>query len=98
MRPACSVPSRNALGVVTTPARTPERKSALTRRDHRVRAAVGVEAGDVEPEPFGALPQVRVLEPALVGEQRVVHRPERALQRGGLGGAGRGTTRAGAWT
>ena len=29
-RPACSVPSRNALGVVTTPARTPERNCALT--------------------------------------------------------------------
>ena len=52
-------------------------------------AAVGVEAREVEPEPLRARPQVRVLEPALVGEQRVVHRPERALAAGRLGRAGR---------
>src|SRR5919109_102645 len=45
----------------------------------RPRAAVGLEALEVEPEPFRPGPQVRVLEPALVVEQRVVHRPERAL-------------------
>src|SRR4051794_32127780 len=38
-------------------------------------AAVGVEAGDVQPEAFGTLPQVRVLEAPLVGEQRVMHGP-----------------------
>ena len=50
----------------------------IARRDGVV-AAVGVEARDVEAEPLRARPQVRILEPALVGEQRVVHRPERAL-------------------
>ena len=58
-------------------------------RGHRGVAPVGVEAREVEPEPLGARPQVRVLQPALVGEQRVVHRPERALAARGLGGAGR---------
>ena len=33
---------------------------------------------------------MRVLQPALVGEQRVVHRPERVLAARGLRGAGRG--------
>ena len=56
----------------------------------RRRAPVGVEAREVEPEPLGARPQVRVLEAALVGEQRVVHRPERVLARGRLGRAGGG--------
>ena len=79
----------NAVGVVATPARTPARKDAFTRGEHGVGAAVGVEALDVEPERLGARPQVRVLEPALVGEQRVVHRPERALQGGRLGRTGR---------
>ena len=48
-------------------------------RGHRGVAAVGVEAREVEAEPLGPRPQVRVLEPALVGEQRVVHLPEGAL-------------------
>ena len=61
----------------------------------RLRAPVGVEARDVEPEALGALPQVRVLEAALVGEQRVVHRPERALRRRRLGRRGGRRGRAG---
>src|SRR3954447_13260337 len=56
---------------------------------HRLRAAVGVEARDVEPEPLRTFPEVRVLEPPLVGEQRVVHGPEGALDGGGLGRGGR---------
>ena len=72
-------PSKNSVGVVATPARTPARKSSRTRSGDRVRAAVGVEAGEVEPEPLGARPQVRVLEAALVGEQGVVEGPERVL-------------------
>jgi hypothetical protein len=57
-------------------------------RAHGVGAPVGVEALDVEPEAFRADPQVRVLEPALVVEQGVVHGPERALGGCRLGGAG----------
>src|SRR5215210_5895675 len=45
----------------------------------RLGVAVGVEAADVEPQALGALPQLWVLEPSLVGEERVVHGPERAL-------------------
>src|SRR3954454_14274433 len=53
-------------------------------------AAVGIEARDVEPQPLRALPELRVLEAAGVGEQRVVHGPDRALGRRGLGGRCRG--------
>jgi len=48
-------------------------------RADRFGAPVGVERRGVEPEPLGARPQVRVVETALVGEQRVVHRPEGTL-------------------
>src|SRR4051794_17159015 len=53
-------------------------------------AAVGVEAVDVEPPALGALPQLRVLEPSLVGEERVVHGPEGALRARRLRGGGGG--------
>src|SRR5829696_9557279 len=46
--------------------------------------AVGLEALEVEPESLGAPPQMRVVEVALILEQRVVHLPEAALERGGL--------------
>ena len=75
-RPEWRTPSANRVGVVATPARTPARQSAAIRGLDGLRAAVGVEARDIEPEPLGALPQMRVLEAALVGEQRVVHLPE----------------------
>ena len=52
---------------------------------HRVRASVGHEALDVQAQALGACPQVPVLKPALVGEQRVVHLPERVLTRRRLG-------------
>src|SRR3954452_15010753 len=45
---------------------------ALHALGHRVRPPVGLEALDVEPEPLGALPEVGVGEPALVGIERVV--------------------------
>ena len=48
---------------------------------HRVRASVGLEALDVQTQAPGACPQERALKPALVGEQRVVHLPERVLTR-----------------
>ena len=72
------------------PGSHPGPKSRLTRVAHRVAAPVGVEALEVEPERPGTLPQVRILEPALVGEQQVVHLPEAALEPRRLGGAGRG--------
>ena len=75
---------------MTTPARTPARKSRCTRVKHGVAAAVALEALEIEPEPLRALPQMRVLESPLIGEQRVVHLPEAALQPGRLGRAGRG--------
>jgi hypothetical protein len=42
-------------------------------------AAVRLEAVEVEREPLGALPQVRVVEVALILEQLVVHLPDAAL-------------------
>src|SRR5690349_21212391 len=57
--------------------------------EDRLRAAVGVEALDVEAEGPRALPQVRIVEPPLVGVERVVHGPEGVLERRRLGGAGR---------
>ena len=49
-----------------------------------------MEALDVEAEPPSPFPQVRVLQAPLVGEERVVHGPERVLRVGGLGGVGGG--------
>ena len=74
--PGTSVHRRTPSGSSRRPPARRRGTDALTRGEHRVGAAVGVEALDVEPELLGARPQVRVLEPALVGEQRVVHRPE----------------------
>src|SRR4051794_1731961 len=51
-------------------------------------AAIGLEPGDVEAEPLAPLPQVRVVDPTLVGEDGIVERPERVLPRGGLRGVG----------
>ena len=61
---------------------------ALHARGHQRVAAIGVEAREVEPQVARALPEMRVVEPALVGVQRVGEGPERALRGGGLGGAG----------
>ena len=52
---------------------------------HRVRASVGLAALDVQTQALGACPHVRALKPTLVGEQRVVHLPERVLTRRRLG-------------
>ena len=52
-------------------------------------APVGVEALEVELERARSLPQVGILEPALVGEQQVVHLPEALLPRRRLGRARR---------
>ena len=50
-----------------------------------VRASVGLAALDVQTQALGACPHVRALKPTLVGEQRVVHLPERVLTRRRLG-------------
>ena len=78
----------NSVGVVTTPPRTPERKSRPHAREHRLAAAVGVEALEVEPQcrargPRGGDPR------AGPGRRTaVVHLPEAALQSRGLRGTG----------
>ena len=80
-------PRRTASGVVTTPARTPDWKSRAHAVGDGLAAPVGLEPLEVEPELRGALPQVRILEPPLVGEQQVVHLPEAVLERRRLGRA-----------
>src|SRR3954454_3765761 len=59
---------------------------ALDALGDGVGATVGLEPVEVEPEPPRPFPQVRLVEVALVGEQRIVHRPERPLQASGLDG------------
>jgi hypothetical protein len=88
-------------------ARPPRRASALSPPlphppevvsdavTHRVRTSVGLQARDVQTHALGACPQVRVLKPALVGEQRVVHLPERVLTRRRLGRRPPGRAKAG---
>ena len=57
--------------------------------DDGVAAPVAIEALEIELEGSRSIPEVRVLEPSLVGEQEVVHLPETTLKRCGLGRAGR---------
>jgi hypothetical protein len=64
-------------------------------RGDRVGAAVALEALEVEAERFGPLPEVRIVEMALVGVDRVDHLEESALGAGRLGG-GMQRRRAGA--
>jgi hypothetical protein len=51
-----------------------------------VRAAVGLEALEVEPHPLDPLPEMRVVDVAAIRVERVDHLEEGALQAGGLGG------------
>ena len=53
------------------------------------RLEVAGEALHVEAEPPGIADEVRGLQCVLMGEQEVVHGPERVLRRGGLGCLGR---------
>ena len=87
-RPACSSPSTNRVGVVGTPARTPPRKSAETRAATAGSRRSASKRATSRPSASRAGPQVRILEMGLVGEQRVVHRPEGVLPPGRLGGVG----------
>ena len=76
-----------SVGVVAAPARSAERTSRSTRSATAALAAVGLQALDVEAEPLGVRPDVRVVDPALVGVDGVVQLPERVLPRGRLGRA-----------
>ena len=79
-------PSTNAVGVPETPARTPLTMSRSTRARTAFRAAVAVEALEVDPEALRALPEVGIIDAAAIGVERVAHLPERALHPGGLRG------------
>jgi hypothetical protein len=80
----CRSPAAKSVGIVATCLHpTPEVVSDAVA--HRVRASVGLEALDVQVQALGACPQMRVLKPALVGEQHVVHLSERVLTRRRLG-------------
>src|SRR5438477_730947 len=56
---------------------------------HGIAAALGLEALKVEIQLTSAAPEMGILEPGRIAEQRVVHLPEAALPRRRLGGAGR---------
>ena len=72
----------------------PSRTSRAHPRGDRVGAApVGLEAVEVEAQRSARGPQVRVVDAPLVGEQRVVERPERALAAPPPRPRGRGTAR-----
>ena len=85
--PGCATPSTNWVGVVTTPARTPERKSRSTRSATSGERRSCSKRSRSRPERPGALPQVRLVQMGLILEQRVVHLPEAPLKRGRLGRA-----------
>jgi hypothetical protein len=48
-------------------------------RPDGVASPIGLESVEIEPEPSRSVPEVRVFEPALIGEQLIVHLPEAAL-------------------
>ena len=77
------------VGVPLTPLRTPLRKSARTWRGVHVRVELLLEtASTSRPSAVAYSTQVRVVERALVLEERVVHLPELALARGRFGRLG----------
>ena len=81
-----SAPPANAAGVPVTPARIPVSKSRRTRSATAAERRSALEALEVEAERSRALPQVRVVDVALVGVDRVDHLQNApALERGGLG-------------
>lgn len=49
-------------------------------------ATVGLEAVEIEPEVFGTLPEVRIIDVGAIRIQRVDHLEEAPLQARGLGG------------
>src|SRR5215207_10556472 len=59
---------------------------ALDPRANPFRAAVAVEALEVDPEALRALPEVGIIDAAAIGVERVAHLPEHALHPGGLRG------------
>ena len=88
----------NSVGVVATPARTPGVEVAPHARGTASERRSASKRSRSSPSALGALPQVRVLEPALVGVERVVHLPEAALQRRPPRPRRRRPRRAGAWS
>lgn len=56
----------------------------------RGRAAVGLEALELEPKPFGTLPEVGIVDVTAIPVERVDHLKEASLQAGGLGGGVQG--------
>ena len=66
----------------------PAREVALNPLCDRIAPAIPIEAGEVEAELLGAPPEVRIVLVALIGVERVDHRPEgvRTLQGRRLGG------------
>jgi hypothetical protein len=90
----CAAPSPRRASASSPPLPHPPEvvSDAVT---YRVRASVGLEALDAQTQALGACPRVRALKPALVGEQRVVHLPERVLRRRRLGRRPPGRAKAG---
>ena len=62
----------------------PRPEIALDSRGDLAGTPIRLEPLEVEPEPARSFPQVWRVEVPLVGEERVVHLPERALQCGRL--------------
>ena len=83
-------PAAKTAGVVVAPGGERGARVLAHAGGRRIGAAIAVEALEIEPEIARMLPQMRVVEPALVGVQQVDEGPERALGGGGLGGAGDG--------
>ena len=77
------------VGVPVTPLRSAPSTSSAIAGAAGVLAQVVGEALDVEPELLGVAARGRGLQRVLVVEEQVVHRPERVLGGGGLGGLGR---------
>ena len=73
-------------GVVVAPARSASRTSRRTRSAIAASRRSAWKRSRSSPRRSAARPQVRVVDAALVGVERVVEGPERALARGRLGG------------
>ena len=79
---------RTASAWSITPAAMPEQKSRCTRSATASERRSASKRSRSRPSSSARAPQVRVVEAALVAEERVVHLPEAPLERRGLGGAG----------
>ena len=86
-------PSTNSVGVPRIVRPLPAANVVAHAPEHRLSAAVSVEAPEVEPERDGVPPRVVVRQrvPAVKGQ--LVHLPEPVLRRRSLGGRRRGDDR-----